>query len=414
MRQSELFTKTRRDDPADETAKNAKLLIRAGFVHKDMAGVYSFLPLGLMVMENIKKIVREEINAIGGQEVSLASLQEPEIWTKTDRWDDDKVDIWFKTKLKNGTELGLGMSHEEPLTALLKNHIQSYRDLPVYAYQFQTKFRNELRSKSGLMRGREFLMKDLYSFHTEVEDLDRFYTLVENAYDNIFKRVGLGDVTYKTFASGGIFTKFSHEYQTISEAGEDTIYVSKAKNIAINEEVYTDEVLASLDLDRAELEQVKSIEVGNIFKLGTRFSEPLGLSYLDETGKTFPVVMGSYGIGIGRLMGTIVEVLADDGGIVWPKEVAPFAIHIVSLGLSAEVQQAGENLYQTLLKAGVVVLYDDRATSAGEKLADADLLGIPLRLVVSEKTLASGKWELKHRRTGEVEFVTTAELQLKF
>ncbi|MDQ5957704.1 MAG: prolyl-tRNA synthetase [Patescibacteria group bacterium] len=410
MRQTELFTKTRREDPADEVSKNAKLLIRAGYIHKEMAGVYSFLPLGLRVLEKIKTIVREEMNAVSGQEILMTALQEKELWEKTDRWDDAKVDIWFKTKLKNGTELGLGMSHEEPLVQIMKDHIKSYRDLPVSAYQFQTKFRNELRPKSGIMRGREFLMKDMYSFHSEQSELDTYYEKVEAAYERVYKRVGLGDYTFKTFASGGIFTKYSHEYQTLSEAGEDTIYISREKNLAINEEVYTDEVLAELGLERSELEMAKSIEVGNIFKLSTRYSEPLGLVYLDEAGKSYPVVMGCYGLGISRLMGTVVEVLADAGGLVWPKAIAPFSFHLVSLGNSAEVIKGAEELYKELAEQKIDVLFDNRDLSAGEKLADADLLGVPYRIIVSDKTLANGKFEVKDRRSGEVSFMTASEI----
>ena len=410
MQQTKLFTKTRREDPTDETSQNAKLLIRAGFVHKEMAGVYSFLPLGLKVLEKIKAIVREEMNNIGAEELVLTALQDKELWQKTDRWDDAKVDIWFKTKLKNGTELGLGMSNEEPLVQIMKDHIKSYRDLPVFAYQFQTKFRNELRPKSGIMRGREFLMKDMYSFHTSEDDLDDFYSKVEKAYERVYERVGLGDRTFKTFASGGIFAKYSHEYQTLSEAGEDTIYVSRAKNIAINEEVYTDEVLNDIGLERSELEIAKAIEVGNIFKLGTRFSEPLGLQYLDETGKAHPVVMGCFGLGISRLMGTIVETWSDQGGMVWPKAVAPFAVHLVSLGNTNDVVTTAFDLYAKLKSNNIEVLYDDRELSAGEKLSDADLLGIPKRVVVSEKTIAGGKLEVKDRRTGVVDFQTVEEL----
>ncbi len=410
MYQSQLFTKTRREDPADETSKNAKLLIRAGFIHKEMAGVYSYLPLGLRVLEKIKHIIREEMNMIRGQELTLTALQDKDLWEKTDRWDDDKVDIWFKTKLKNGTELGLGMSHEEPLVAIMRDHIKSYRDLPVSAYQLQNKFRNELRAKSGIMRGREFMMKDMYSFHTDEESLDAYYHEVEEAYERIYKRVGLGDMTYKTLASGGIFTKSSHEYQTLSEAGEDVIYISRDKKIAINEEVYTEEALAELGLSRGDLEMVKAIEVGNIFKLGTRYSEPLALSYLDESGKSHPVIMGCYGIGITRLMGTIVEVLADEGGLVWPASVSPFSVHIVTLGTSDSVLKSASELYELLTKEGVEVLYDDRDLSAGEKLSDADLLGNPLRVVVSEKTVAGGKFEVKRRQSGEVEFLTASEL----
>ena len=319
MRQSQLFTKTRKSAPKDEVTKNAQLLIRAGYIHKEMAGVYDYLPLGFRVIENIRKIIREEMNAIGGQEVSLSALQDPEIWKATDRWDDSKVDVWFKTKLKNDSELGLGCTHEEPMARMMQEHVSSYRDLPRYAYQFQTKFRNELRAKSGIMRGREFLMKDMYSFSRNQEELDAFYDKAIQAYKNVFERAGIGDKTYLTFASGGMFSKFSHEFQTLCDAGEDRIFVDKEKGIAVNEGMMRDEILKSLGVARETLVESKSIEVGNIFKFGTRYTSELGVTFKDEDGKDMPVVFGSYGIGLGRLMGAIVELLSDAKGIVLPK-----------------------------------------------------------------------------------------------
>lgn len=408
MLQTHLFTKTRKEAPADETAKSAQLLIRAGYVFKEQAGVYSMLPLGLRVQNKIIDIIRREINAIGGQEVSLTSLQDPEIWKTTDRWDDTKVDNWFKTKLKNDTEVGLAMTHEEALTRIMKSFIGSYRDLPKFVYQFQTKFRNELRAKSGLLRGREFLMKDLYSFTKDAADLDVFYEQAAEAYMKIYQAVGLGDVTYRTFASGGIFSKFSDEFQVICDSGEDTIYLPPTKGIAVNKEVYTDEVLAELGLEKKDMREVRAIEVGNIFRLGTRYSEPLGLTYADEAGKHHPVVMGSYGIGVGRLLATVVEVCADDKGIVWPASVAPFDVHVIELNPKNDqrVSDATRDLIRRLEQAGVEVLHDDREASAGQKFADSDLIGIPQRVVVSEKTVAAGSFEVRHRPSGEVQQLT--------
>lgn len=397
MRHSELFTKTRKENPTDEVSRNAQLLIRAGFVHKEMAGVYAFLPLGLRTLRKIENIIREEMDAIGGREMLMTALQNPELWQKTNRWSDEVVDNWFKTSLKSGSELGLGFTHEEAITALMRKYIASYRDLPAYPYQIQTKFRNEERAKSGIMRGREFLMKDLYSFNETLEDLDVFYDQCAEAYARIFSRVGIGEQTFKTFASGGVFSKYSHEFQTVSDAGEDTIYLSREKGIAINEEVYTEDVLDDLGLRKEELERVKSIEVGNIFKLGTRFSEALGLVYTDENGETKPVIMGSYGIGPTRLMGTIVETLSDEKGIVWPESVAPFQVHLLSLGADKE---AGE-WYEKLSRHGVDVLYDDRDVNAGEKFGDSDLLGMPCRLVVSKRSLEKGGAEMKRRTLNE-------------
>jgi prolyl-tRNA synthetase len=411
MRQTALFTKTRREDPKDEVAKNARLLTRAGFVYKELAGVYSYLPLGLRVVEKINKIIREEMNALGGQEVLLSNLQDPEVWQKTDRWSDEAVDVWFKTRLKNDTELGLNFTNEEPITRLAKDHIQSYRDLPAYFYQIGRKFRNETRAKSGILRGREFLMKDLYSFHKDEADLNNFYEQVKAAYLRIFERVGLGHLTFTTFASGGSFSQFSHEFQTLCEAGEDIIYYNEEKKIAVNKEVYTDEALAEIGLTRADLTEGKAIEVGNIFKLGTRFSAPLDLYYLDEAGKKHEVVMGSYGIGPERVMGTVVEAMAKDTGLVWPKEIAPFAVHLVRLSDEDELTRAeAEEIYNELIKRGVEVLFDDRQLSTGEKLADADLLGLPLRVIVSKRNREAGQLEVVNILTGETKAVTREEL----
>lgn len=405
MRQSKLFTKTSKTAPKDEVSKNAQLLIRAGYIHKEMAGVYAYLPLGVRTFGKIVDIIREEMNVIGGAEVSMTALQNPDIWKMTDRFDDAKVDNWFKTKLKNGSELGLGFTHEEAMTNMMRPFIQSYRDLPRYVYQFQTKFRNETRAKSGIMRGREFVMKDLYSFSRSQEELDAFYEEVATAYARIFERVGIGSRTYKTFASGGVFAKYSHEFQTICEAGEDIVYVDPKKRIAVNKEVYTDEVIADLGLDRSKLIEEKSIEVGNIFKLGTRFSEALNLTFKDDAGVSNPVVMGSYGIGPGRLMGTIVELLSDEKGLVWPESVAPFRVHVISLGQD----EIASRLYEDLVAEGVEVLYDDRDIRAGEKFAESDLLGIPYRIVIGKKA-AEGVAEVKQRTVDGTDFIPLEKL----
>ncbi|PJE74079.1 MAG: prolyl-tRNA synthetase [Candidatus Taylorbacteria bacterium CG10_big_fil_rev_8_21_14_0_10_41_48] len=411
MRQSQLFTKTRKEAPKDEVAKNAELLIRAGYIHKEMAGVYSYLPLGLRVMEKIVGIIREEMNAIGGQELALTALQERSVWEKTNRWSDAVVDNWFKTKLKNGTELGLGFTHEESLTALMTEYIHSYRDLPVYAYQFQTKFRNEARAKSGIMRGREFLMKDLYSFSLDQASHEAFYEKAKQAYINVFDRLGLGDRTYVTFATGGSFSKYSHEFQTVTDAGEDMIYVDESKKIAVNKEVLNDEVLNDLGLNRDSLVEKKAVEVGNIFNLGTKFSDALELSYVDEKGGKKPVVMGSYGLGPGRIMGTIVEVLSDDKGIVWPVSVAPFKVHLVLVdGKDGKAKIEADKLYSMLTDHGIEVLYDDRDLRPGEKFTDSDLIGIPFRVVVSDKSIEKGGYELKERATETVSILAEKEL----
>lgn len=403
MRQSALFTKTKKDAPSDEVSKNGQLLLRAGYINKEMAGVYSLLPLGFRVFKKIERIVREEMDSLGAQESSFSILQDPEIWKATDRWDDEKIDNWFKTDLKNGTTLGLAFTHEEPFVRAVQQHVSSYRDLPMSTYHFQTKLRNELRAKSGIMRGREFVMKDLYSFHTSQSDLDQYYTEAGVRYENVFRRVGIGDVTFLTFASGGVFSKFSHEFQTISSAGEDTVYIDREKRIAVNEEVLTDEVLKDLGLEREKLEKVTGIEVGNIFKLGTKYSEPLGLTYKDQDGVEKPVIMGCYGLGLGRLMGTVVEVLGDEKGIVWPDSIAPFHAHLVDLSNGDEViKKMSDDLYADLVKAGVEVLYDDRDLRAGEKFADSDLIGIPYRIIVGKQSTPDSI-EIVRRRDGQIE-----------
>lgn len=398
MKQSQLFTKTKKENPSDEVSLNAELLIKGGFVNKEMAGVYSYLPLGLRVLNNIQKIIREEMNAIGGQEVTMTALQERATWEPTDQWSDDKVDVWFKTKLKNDTELGLAVTHEAAMTKMLKDFVQSYRDLPFYVYQFQTKFRNETRAKSGIMRTREFIMKDLYSFSKDEAQHNEFYEKAKEAYKNVFKRVGIGHLTYLTFASGGMFSKFSHEFQTISGAGEDTIYVDENKGIAINKEVYNDEVIESLGLSKETLVENRAVEVGNIFTLGTRFSDALNLKYQTETGESKSVFMGSYGIGPGRLMGTVVEVLSDSKGIIWPESIAPFKVHLLALGENENIRNEASELYRNLIEKDIEVLFDDRIdVNAGEKFADADLIGIPYRVVVSKRSLSEGGYEIKKR-----------------
>lgn len=409
MRQSQLFTKTKRENPADETSKNAQLLIRAGFIYKEMAGVYAYLPLGLRVVEKIKQIVREEMNSIQSNELIMSALQRKEVWEKTTRWDDNVVDVWFKTKLKDGTEVGLGWSHEEPIVEMMKQYVQSYKDLPISVYQFQTKLRNELRAKSGIMRGREFVMKDMYSFHATKEDLESYYNKAIEAYKRSYERLGIGADTYVTFASGGAFTKFSHEFQTICDAGEDVIYLHRGKNIAINEEVIED-AIKELGISRDELELVKTAEVGNIFNFGTQKTDDMELFYKDTQDEKHSLYIGSYGIGITRVMGVLVEKFSDEKGIVWPEAVAPFKVHLVVLGDNEEAKKQAEMLYGELNLKNVEVLFDDRAgLSVGEKLNDADLLGMPYRVVVSEKSLEKGGCEIKKRNSSEVSIMSVAE-----
>jgi len=411
MRYSQIIGKTKKDAPKDEESIGAQLLLRGGFIHKEVAGVYTFLPLGLRVLNKIIQIIREEMVAIDGQEMSLTTLQNPEVWKKTGRYDDAVVDIWFKTKFKNGTETCLAITHEEPLTNLMIQQIDSYKDLPLYAFQFQTKFRNEVRSKGGLLRVREFLMKDLYSFDKTKEDHEKYYERAKQAYIKIWERLGIGDDTYLTFASGGSFSKFSHEFQTVCDSGEDTIYLDRKKKIAINKEVFNDEVLKEIDVNKKDVEEVKAIEVGNIFPLGTKFSEALGLYYTDENGEKKPVIMGSYGIGPGRVLATIVELKHDEKGIVWPENISPYKVMLIGLNLDENplVRETAESVYELLKSNEIEVLYDDREEiTAGQKFAECDLLGIPYRVVISQKT--GNKVELKKRTESTTQILSAEEL----
>lgn len=416
MKQSQLFTKTQKEAPTDEKAKNAQLLIRAGYIHKEMAGAYQLLPLGLMVVQKIKQIVREEMAALGTNEVLATNLQRKELWERTHRWDDDTVDVWFKSELKAGGKVGFAWSHEEPLADMMKNHVASYKDLPVNIYQFQNKLRNEVRAKSGMMRGREFIMKDAYSFSATEEQHNAFYEGSKEAYMRCFERMGVGDDTYVTFAAGGAFTEFSHEFQTVCEAGEDVTYISIEKGVAINEEVIETADLEALGVTREELVPTKTAEVGNIFNFGRQKGEEVGLFFNDEVGERTPVWMGSYGIGITRMMGVLVEKFADEKGIVWPESVAPYRVHLVGLnGDDAEVKDYADGIYTALKNRGVAVLYDDRmGARPGEKFADSDLLGIPYRVVVSRKTKEEGKFEVVTRTDGMVRYLTEEELYADF
>jgi len=411
MRITQLFTKTSKTVPADEAAKNAQLLIQAGYVYKVMAGVYAYTPLGLRVLENIKSIVREEMNAVNGQEIIMSSLQRKETWEGTGRWDDEVVDVWFKSKLKDDTEVGFGWSHEEAILEMMQQFIKSYKDLPTSVYQFQTKLRNELRAKSGIMRGREFVMKDMYSLHATQEDMDQYYDKVIEAYKRAYERLGLGDSTFVTFASGGAFTKFSHEFQTICDAGEDILYVNDDRTVAVNEEVL-DDAANELGIDKNDLQAVKSAEVGNIFKFGTEKAEKMGVYYTDSDGTQKPIYLASYGIGITRVMGVIVEKFADEKGIVWPESVAPYRVYLVRIG-GEEATKRADDLYAELASKGVDVLYDDRDERPGTKFADSELMGIPHRVTVSDRLNESQKYEYTVRNTGETVELTQHELLVK-
>jgi prolyl-tRNA synthetase len=399
MKQSKLFPKTSKNSPKDEISTNARLLVQAGYINKLTAGVYTYMPLGLRVLNRIETIIREEISKIGGQEVFMPALHPIENYVKTGRQD---IDVLFHLESAIGKKYVLGMSHEEIVVPLVKQYINSYKDLPIYLYQIQTKFRNELRAKSGILRGREFMMKDLYSFHRSEKDFRDYYEKSKIAYKAIFSRLGIGDVTYLTFASGGSFSKYSHEFQTVTPSGEDLIYLCEKCAVAVNREIIEEQSMCP-DCGNKNLTEKKAIEVGNIFPLQTKFSKAFDLTYVDETGAKKEIIMGCYGIGLGRAMGTVVEINNDKDGIIWPTSIAPFDVHLVSINSDEQA----ELIYASLQKNGLEVLYDDRKETAGSKLKDADLIGIPARIVVSQKT--GDNVELKIRRTGNTTICKLSE-----
>jgi len=390
MKQTQLFTRTIKELPKDETSYNAQVLIRAGFIDKSAAGIYSFLPLGWRVLRKIKEIIRQEMEAISGQEINMSALAPKENWQATGRW--ENLDILFRISGLDNKEYALNPTHEEVVTPLAKKFIFSYRELPFSVFQIQTKFRNEKRAKAGLLRGREFLMKDLYSFHSNQKSLDDYYEIVINAYHRIFDRCGLGKKTYLTYASGGSFSKYSYEFQTLTPAGEDLIYICPNCKVAVNKEIISKQDSCPL-CGRKKLIKERAVEVGNIFKLGTKFSQPFDLNFQDKDGSRKLVIMGCYGIGLSRILGTVVEIFHDKDGIIWPKNIAPFKVHLLSLN----EKEIADKVYQDIFSSGIEVLYDDRDLSAGEKFVDSDLIGCPYRLVISKKSLASGGAELKRR-----------------
>lgn len=400
MLQSKFFYKTLREAPKDAESKSHAFLVRGGFIDQVSAGIYSFLPLGLRVVKKIEKIVREEMQGIGGQEILMPALTPKENWQKTGRW--DAFDVLFKLKGPNEKEYALGATHEEIVSPLAKKYINSYKDLPLYLFQIQTKFRNELRAKSGILRTREFIMKDLYSFHASEEDLEKFYEKISKAYFNVFKRCGLKKETYKVLASGGSFSKYSHEFQTVTEAGEDLIYVCRKCQTAVNKEIFEGKCPNCKEMEFLER---KAIEVGNIFKLGTKYSAPFDVKFKDKKGEEKTAIMGSYGIGISRLLGAIAEINNDDKGIIWPKEVSPFDIHLIQLDSNAS------KIYDVLQQKGLDVLYDDREdVSAGQKLAESDLMGISTRIIASKRTLEENSVEVKERNKSKPTLVKIKDL----
>lgn len=404
MYQSHYFLKTQYSAPKNEVSRNAQLLEQAGFISKLMAGVYTFLPMGWRVLKKIEGIIRVEMNKAGGQELNMPALHPIENYITTGRQD---IDIIFHLQSKSEKKMVLGQSHEEIIVPLVKKYLTSYRDLPLYLYQIQTKFRDELRAKSGILRTREFIMKDLYSFHAEQSDFEKYYSKMKKSYSNIMSDVGLGNITYLTAASGGTFSKYSHEFQTVTENGEDTIHLCRNCKTAVNDEIF-DKKNSCPECGNKEMEKKKSIEVGNIFPLQSNFSDKFHLTFTDKQGKQRPVIMGCYGIGLGRLMGAVTEIHNDKDGIIWPKSLTPWQVHLLSLGNDESLDIEAKKTYEILKKNNIEVLYDDRQESAGKKLKDADLIGIPIRLVVSNKT--KSRIEIKYRNKSSAKLQSLSQV----
>lgn len=404
MKQSQLFTKTERFAPKDEETINAQLLIRAGFIEKLMAGVYNYLPLGLLTLRKIERVVREEMNKIGGQEILMPMMHPKENWEKTGGW--NSIDVLFKIKSRTEKEYALGQSEEEVVTPLVMHRIRNEKDLPLAVYQIHWKFRDELRAKSGLLRGREFYMKDMYSFHSDQVDFDKFYETAKLAYLKIFQRLGLTAKT--TEASGGSFSKkISYEFMVLTDAGEDDILYCDKCVFCVNQAIAKQKENDTCPkCEKGKLSRAKASEVGNVFDLGQKYGKDFDLGFTARDGaKQYPV-MGCYGIGISRLMGVIVEKMHDNKGIIWPEAIAPFKVHLLSLGKNEEA----DKIYEDLIKNNLEVLYDDRDLSPGEKFADADLIGLPYRLVVSTKSLKAGGVELKKRNEDKSEIIKDKEI----
>lgn len=420
MLQTQTFIKTRREAPKDEVSVNAQLLIRGGFIDKLTSGVYSLLPLGFRVFSKIESIITQEMNAVGGQKMLMPALQPKSLWEETDRW--NNMDVLYKIKDRQEKEFALGSTHEEVITDIVRKHPLSYRDLPFSLYQIQTKFRDELRAKSGILRGREFSMKDMYSFHTDEENRKKYYETVKKAYLKIYRRCGLDAIVAE--ASGGSFSKeVSHEFQVATEAGEDIIVACLSCGFAQNREVTDKKTGDPCLVCLKPVTEKKAIEVGNIFTLGTRFSQAMKAYFTDKNGEEKPIVMGCYGIGLGRVMGTAVEASNDTRGIIWPREIAPFDVHLIVLESkdakeTKKVLTEAKKAYTALTKVTIgkekrllEILYDDRqGVSPGQKFADADLIGCPWRIVISAKTIAAKSAEVKKRTSDKVQMIKLLQL----
>jgi prolyl-tRNA synthetase len=397
MKLSEIFFKTFKEKPKETDNISAALLTQAGFIDKEASGIYSILPLGWRVMQKIVKIIEEEMDAIGGQEMQMPTLQPKELWLETDRWDHMDPPL-FKLKDRHEKEFTIGPTHEEVIVDLIRDRVSSFRDLPFMLYQIQTKFRNELRSTGGLLRVREFLMKDAYSFHADEKDFNDYYQKVISTYQKIFERCGVKARLVEAH-SGSIGGKKSSEFMVLAKNGESDIYLCEDCGWAATTEI----IKEAKECPKCShtVKMTKAIEVGHIFMLGTLYSQKMGATFTDQEGNKKPIIMGCYGIGIGRLVATIVEASHDDKGIIWPKIVAPYEVYLISL----DQDEAAGKLYRELLDADIETLYDDRKESAGIKFADADLIGIPIRITLSEKTVADKSCELKKRNEEEMRLI---------
>lgn len=402
-----MFAKTTKSFPKDETAINAKLLMQGGFIDKLMSGSYTLLPLGKRVVGKIESIIREEMNLTGASEVLMPLLHPKNIWNETGRWESAK-EVMYQFK-KDEKEYALSFTHEEIFLDMVRKHISSYKDFPVKVYHFSTKFRSELRAKSGILRGREFLMKDLYSLHVTEEDLNNYYWQIADVYLKIFRRLGIEAMIVE--AGGGVFTdNMTHEFQVLCETGEDTIFYCDKCKFAQNKEVFNS-VGGSLcpKCKKSKIIEQKAIEAGNIFRFGQVYSKKMNVAFADKGGKQEFPYLGSYGIGLTRLLGVAVELFNDTRGIIWPETIAPYDVHLIGITKNElRSTEMVEEIYNKLEEAGVEVLFDDRDCGAGEKFADADLIGIPKRLVISPKT--GDKIEVKDRKSGEIELFSLREL----
>lgn len=411
MLQSKLFPKTKKTSPKDAQSINHQLLVRAGFIDQLMAGSWTLLPLGFRVVNKINEIIREEINAVGGQEMLMPLLHPKNIWNETGRWDNAR-EIMYQFKDNRGKEYALSFTHEEIVMDLLRKNIRTYKDLPQAIYHFSTKFRNEPRARSGILRGREFMMKDLYSAHADEADMTAYYQRVKDAYSRIFTRLGFNFRIIE--AGGGVFTeRNTHEFQVICPTGEDTVYFCDRCDWGENREIYQKTNSVCPKCKKGTVKESKSIEVGNIFPLGTYYAERMKVYFYDRDGKQKPVWFASYGIGPTRVMGTLVEVGHDDKGIIWPDNVAPFNVHLLEIGSDSKIKNQAAQLYQRLEEEKIEVLWDDREVSIGEKFADADLIGIPIRLVISEKTEDRVEWKERGKRDCQLLSIDELIVRLK-